>query len=107
MVIDSDSSKFKLFFIDFLKKLNENDINTFGKFSCDESKLNFVFSIPFVHSYKIQLEKNLKSPELARQLKEGGNCAFQVEQYKHAIELYSKSIIKQPQNSSSKITLCI
>lgn len=96
------SPHFKHFYADFLKTLGENDFTTFGKCVCDESRMQYVFNIPIVHSYKILLGANKKSIDLAKQFKNDGNKAFQEEKFKSALDLYSESIKQQPQRSSSK-----
>uniref|UniRef100_A0A1B6J8P5 Protein-lysine N-methyltransferase SMYD4 n=2 Tax=Homalodisca liturata TaxID=320908 RepID=A0A1B6J8P5_9HEMI len=100
-VTDSDFSQFKQFYSNFLKTINDGDLNTFKKFTCDEGRIKYVFGFSFVHDYKISMGTNFKSGESAKQLKEDGNRAFQADQFRVALELYSRAIIKQPQQSSS------
>jgi hypothetical protein len=100
--IDSEFSPLKQFYSSFLKVISSSDLESFKKITNDEERVQSVYNIPFLKTYEITSQKNSKSSETAKKLKEDGNKAFQVDQFKVALALYSKAIIKQPQNSSSK-----
>lgn len=101
--IDSEFSPLKQFYTNFLKTFSNDDLEFFKSLTTDEERIQFVYDLPSLEGFEISKNKTLKSSDLAKKLKEDGNKAFQVDQFKVALALYSKAIIKQPQNSSSKL----
>ncbi|XP_054271330.1 SET and MYND domain-containing protein 4 [Macrosteles quadrilineatus] len=100
--IDSEFSPLKQFYTNFLKTFSNDDLEFFKSLTSDEERIQFVYDLPSLEGFEISENKTLKSSDLAKKLKEDGNKAFQVDQFKVALALYSKAIIKQPQNSSNE-----
>lgn len=96
------NSNFKNFHSDLLKTFSENELKNFNNLNDDEQRLKYVYKFKKVHDYKIATRDGSKSTESAKQLKDFGNKAFQSNQFKTALGLYSKGITMQPQDSPSK-----
>lgn len=100
--IESNVGYFKKQHIEFYQKISENDINTFKSLLNDCDRFEFVYNIPSVHSYEILKTSGNKSTEIGLQLKDDGNNAFQSGHYEAALHLYSRSILKLPQQNHSE-----
>lgn len=100
-----NSVNFKQFYSSFLEQFT--DIESFGKLKTDQERIKNIYGFPFAHSYNIPLKLNSKSLDLAKDLKEKGNNSFQKNMFTAAVEMYSKGIIFQPQNTPGRSSCCI
>lgn len=96
------SSDFKHFHSELSKTFSDTELKNFSNLYDDEQRLKYVYKFKNVHDYKIGTKHGSKSAESAKQLKDYGNKAFQANQFKTALGLYSKGLTKQPQDSPSK-----
>lgn len=93
----SEIGAFKECFNNLKNLISEDQLNEFGLIKTDEERVRFVQKlIPQNFNFPIEVTKNGKNLDLAKEFKQKGNKEFGKNDNKSALDSYSKSIIATP-----------
>lgn len=98
----SDIGAFKECFNNLKNLITEDQLKEFELLKTDEERVRFVQKlIPQNFHFPIEITKNGKNLDLAKDFKQKGNQAFGKNDNKSALDSYSKSILATPQGKQT------
>ncbi|XP_067007502.1 SET and MYND domain-containing protein 4 [Anabrus simplex] len=103
----SSEGFFKAHHCKVVSSLSNDQLKEFSLLEHDDERFRFVYNLPVARGLDIQLSPCGKNAEIARKFKDEGNKAFQSGDYRCALRLYSKCILKTPWEAGSGQDLAV